>query len=99
MYKVEIPYIRLTCFLLHKMVYRTYQISSDTFWGWQMTIDDYDYNIEEVIKMVKDDLIDYLKRGNLLNLVEKVNAMKLHCHCDIPDRNNIIYLCDHCIDD
>lgn len=79
------------------MVYRTYQISSDIFWGWQLTIDDYDYSIEQIITAIKADLIDYLQRGNLLNLIEKVNTMKLHCHCDIPDKHNIIYLCDHCI--
>lgn len=79
------------------MVYRTYQISSEIFWGWQLTIDDYDYSIEEIIVIIKANLIEYLQAGNLLNLIEKVNAMNLHCHSDIPDKHNIIYLCDHCI--
>lgn len=81
------------------MVNRIYQISSEIFWGWQITIDDYDYNIEEIITMAKEDLVKFLEIGNLLNLIEKVNTMKLHCHSDIPDKDNIIYLCDHCVVD
>uniref|UniRef100_A0A6C0KXE1 Uncharacterized protein n=1 Tax=viral metagenome TaxID=1070528 RepID=A0A6C0KXE1_9ZZZZ len=70
------------------MVYKTFQISGDLFWGWQSKIDieHPDYNtIEKVISRIKMDLIQYLNKGGLVDLIEKVKAAKFHCHDNIDD--------------
>ena len=70
------------------MVYKTFQISGDLFWGWQSKIDieHPDYNtIEKVISRIKLDLIQYLNKGGLVDLIEKVKSAKFHCHDNIDD--------------
>ena len=83
---------------------RTFQISATLFWGWQSIIDIDEYKtIEEIVNKVKIDLKRYLKNANLLELVTKVDEMKLHSHDDLNKlfnnkeyENSMFYLCDHC---
>lgn len=85
---------------------RTFQISSDIFWGYQMTVDlgHFD-NIEQIIRLIKMDLKGFLKSRNLLELYAKAEAMNLHLHSPFSTfdemfekslEDDIIYLCDHC---
>jgi len=97
------------------MLYKTFCISTTPeklFWGWKSTIDIHEYNtIEKIIEEVKKELKDYLHRGNLDDLVKRVDSMNnLHIHClneNLIFGNNIdnsqkvyndeiYYLCDHC---
>lgn len=85
---------------------RTFQISSDLFWGFSKNIDLATVtSLDEVIKIVKTDLKCFLKTRNLQALVEKVDDMKLHMHqpgypfsqlLEQTSVNDILYLCDHC---
>lgn len=85
---------------------RTFQISSDIFWGFQMTVDLTHFdNLEQIIHVVKMDLKDFLLSRNLLELCAKVDAMNLHMHSPFKSfdelleksmEDDIIYLCDHC---
>ena len=97
-------YIKVFNNYITKMKYRNFQISATLFWGWQSCIDIDEYNtIEAIVNKVKIDLKKYLKNANLLELVTKVDEMKLHTHEDLNKifnnkeyENSLFYLCDHC---
>lgn len=85
---------------------RTFQISSDLFWGYKMSIDiSYFDNVKEIIDYVKSDIRTFLLSKNLQCLVEKLEASKFHIHQpydvlqdlkNYTTNNDIIYICDHC---
>ena len=85
---------------------RTFQISSEIFWGYRATLDLlYFENIENIIEYVKNDLKQFLLSRNLQLLVEKLDKTKFHIHSpyntysDILDKTDVsyvIYICDHC---
>ena len=87
------------------MIYKLFQISATLFWGWQSYVDIIENDtIEKIVEQVKKDLKKYLKDANLLELMSKVDEMKLHSHenltkvfnkFDSPP-NEMFYLCDHC---
>lgn len=88
------------------MKQRIFQISSQIFWGFQLVIDiEAVNNLDDVIRIIKDDLKAFLTSGNLLELRDKVDTMKLHVHyplntwediVEMTAEEDIIYLCDHC---
>lgn len=85
---------------------RTFQISSDLFWGYRMSIDISHFDtIKSIIDYVKSDIKTFLLSRNLQCLVEKLDECKFHIHqpYDIFDdlmnyttNKDVIYICDHC---
>ncbi len=86
--------------------FRTFQISSELFWGYRLRVDLSLYDsLDEIIHLVKLDLKRFLLGKNLQALAEKVDTMKLHMHepfltfqelADGTNPQDILYLCDHC---
>jgi hypothetical protein len=84
---------------------RIFQISDDLFWGYRVAIDVTRIeSLRDAIRLVKDDLIIYLKHRNLLQLVEKVSLLNLHMHepmCAFTELSwntspeHVLYLCSH----
>jgi hypothetical protein len=85
---------------------RTFQISSELFWGYRMVLDITHFdNIKSIIEYVKSDIRTFLLSRNLQLLVEKLDECKFHIHepCETFEKviNNstsydVIYICDHC---
>ena len=82
--------------------YRTFQLSDDLFWGFSIKLDlDEIESIEEVFVLMKVRLKNFLKKGNLEILVEKLDKKVFHCSTlgkilVDTDENTIIYICSHC---
>lgn len=86
--------------------FRTFQISSDLFWGYQLNVDlSLCDSLANIVQLVKMDLKQFLLGKNLQALAEKVDGMKLHMHepfasfhelLDVTSPSDILYLCDHC---
>ena len=78
---------------------RTFQLSDDIFWGYQVNINlDTVHSIEQIICIIKHDVICYLKPKNLEILIEKIRDKKLY---SIPfddillrDPKDILYICN-----
>ena len=85
---------------------RTFQLSSDLFWGYKITLDISRFDtIRSVIEYVKSDLRTFLLSRNLQCLVEKLDECKFHIHephdtfeelVHNSTCNDIVYICDHC---
>jgi hypothetical protein len=85
---------------------RTFQISSDIFWGYRMSIDISHFDdIKSVIDYIKSDIRTFLLSRNLQCLVEKLDECKFHIHqpydvfqdlLNYTTNSDIIYVCDHC---
>lgn len=85
---------------------RTFQISSDLFWGYSVNIDISKLNsITSIIEYIKTDLKNFLLSKNLQLLIEKLDQRHFHIHSphdnyndllNHTDTNTIIYICDHC---
>lgn len=85
---------------------RTFQISSEYFWGYRMSIDILLFDdVKAIIKYVKQDLKTFLLSRNLQGLADKVENAKFHIHhpyssynelVNMTNDNDIIYICDHC---
>lgn len=85
---------------------RTFQISSDLFWGYRMVVDLSHFdNIKSIIEYVKNDIRTFLLSRNLQCLVEKLDECKFHIHqphdvfqdlVNYTTLNDVIYICDHC---
>lgn len=88
------------------MNHRTFQISSELFWGYRLRVDISLYDsLSDIIQLIKLDLKRYLLDKNLKALAEKVDGMNLHMHepflsfselLDGTSPSDILYLCDHC---
>ena len=82
------------------MGYRTFQVSGGVFQGWQSKLDINDYNtIEKVVSQLKMDIIMYLNKGKLIDLIEKVKILNLRSDLDTQgifhdNKDEIIYLYD-----
>jgi len=78
----------------------TFQISANIYWGFQVKIKKTivtEKSNDELIKYIKDDMKNFFKNNNLLELSEGIDKLKLHFHQDISEINGgIIYVCDHC---
>lgn len=85
---------------------RTFQISSDLFWGYRMSIDISKFDdIKSIVSYVKSDIRTFLLSRNLQCLVEKLNECKFHIHqpydvlqdlMNNTTTDNVVYICDHC---
>lgn len=85
---------------------RVLQFSSDTFWGYRVTVDISRFTcISDLVQHVKDDLSMLLLSNNLQLLIEKHENTRYHIHSPFAtiedlqnhtDRNTVIYVCDHC---
>lgn len=88
---------------------RTFQVSSEIFWGYRVTIDlSTVTTINDIIQFVCDDLEQYLRGANLQMLIEKLHASHFHIHSPFTsfdeilikaDPNTVIFICDHCTND
>ena len=77
-----------------------FQVSDETFWGYQITLDlDIIFNTKDIIEILKEDMINYFKKKNLQFLIDKINVI----HLNVPDINKIkncevteiVYICSH----
>jgi hypothetical protein len=79
------------------------QISDEFFWGFNIIINLDNYNsFDELAKVLKDELIVFLRTHNLLNQLDMAKKLNLHHHLykNYEDlyRNDydIIYFCGGC---
>ena len=78
------------------------QISDEIFWGFNMIIDLDDYSsIEELSKLLKNELMEFLRNYNLLNQVDIAKKLELHNHeyisyDELYRSGDIIYFCGSC---
>jgi len=79
------------------------QVSDDIFWGFNIIVDLNDYKtIDELGNLLKSELIDFLRKHNLLNLLDRAKNIDFHQHLytsyEELDRNDydIIYFCGDC---
>lgn len=79
------------------------QISDELFWGFNMIINLDNYkSFNELALLLKNELIAFLRKNNLLNLLDKAKKINLHHHMydNYEDlyRNDydIIYFCSGC---
>ena len=82
---------------------RKFIISSETFSDYEMYISLYDIStIDDIINIMRNDLIEKLSALKLTNLVKKINNTNFHIHSYtiedilISSINDIFYICDHC---
>jgi len=85
---------------------RTFQVSSDLFWGYRITVDVGNFDcVTSIIEYIKNDLRTFLLSRNLQMLVEKLDACRFHIHSPFDcyndlltktDDRTIVYVCDHC---
>ena len=86
--------------------YRKIIISCELFWGFTHFVDlDEIDSIQEIIDLTIIALKDFLKRNNLLNLVDKLNVLikdkRFHVHdvtfedVLLSDDTNTVYVCSH----
>lgn len=85
---------------------RIFQVSSDLFWGYRITIDVGKYDcVTSIIDFIKSDIRSFLLSKNLQMLVEKLDACRFHIHSPFDcygdlltrtDDRTVIYVCDHC---
>ena len=79
------------------------QISDEFFWGFNIIINLDNYKtFDELAILLKNELINFLRTHNLLNLLDMANKLNLHNHMykNYEDlyRNDydIIYFCGDC---
>ena len=85
---------------------RTFQVSSELFWGYRVTVDILHFDdVKAIITYVKQDLKTFLLSRNLQGLINKLDNAKFHIHhpyssyselVTMTNDNDIIYICDHC---
>ncbi len=78
------------------------QISDKLFWGFNIMVEIDNYkSFDDLAKLIKNDLLLFLNRNNLLELVIEAEKLKLHNHMykNYQDlyltKDDIIYLCGH----
>lgn len=85
---------------------RTFQLSSDLFWGYRVNVDVGNFDcITSIIDYIKSDVRQFLLSRNLQMLVEKLDMCRFHIHSPYDeyydllqktDERTVIYVCDHC---
>ena len=85
------------------MSFRAFSISDDLFSGFTRPVDlDNVDNIEEVIKIVVDDLKMVFDNNNFVILKETVEKRNFHIHdysfedILLSEPNTTFYICSHC---
>ena len=74
------------------------QISAKIYWGFQVNISKdllSSMRIDEIISYVKNQMKNFFKTHNLLELQEGIDNLNLHIH-NFNNEDQVIYLCDHC---
>ena len=81
---------------------RKFIISSETFSDYEMYISLYDIStIDDIINIMRKDLIEKLSALKLTNLVKKINNTNFHIHSYtiedilVSKSEDIFYICDH----
>tara|TARA_B100001094_G_scaffold325266_1_gene379309 strand:+ start:2386 stop:2649 length:264 start_codon:yes stop_codon:yes gene_type:complete len=81
---------------------RKFIISSETFSDYDMYISLYDIStIDDIINIMRNDLIEKLSALKLTNLVKKINNTNFHIHSYtiedilVSKSEEIFYICDH----
>ena len=81
---------------------RKFIISSETFSDYEMYISLYDIStIDDIINIIRNDLIEKLSALKLTNLVKKINNTNFHIHSYtiedilVSKSEDIFYICDH----
>ena len=81
---------------------RKFIISSETFSDYEMYISLYDIStIDDIINIMRNDLIETLSALKLTNLVKKINNTNFHIHSYtiedilVSKSEEIFYICDH----
>ena len=81
---------------------RKFIISSETFSDYEMYISLYDIStIDDIINIMRNDLIEKLSALKLTNLVKKINNTNFHIHSNtiedilVSKSEDIFYICDH----
>lgn len=79
------------------------QISDEIFWGFNTIVDLDNYNsFDDLARLLKEQLISFLKSHNLLNQVDLAKKLNLHHHNyksyqDLYESgDDIIYFCGGC---
>lgn len=79
------------------------QISDRLFWGYNMIVNLDNYtSFDELCMIIKNDLLSFLHKNNLMVLKEEAEKLNLHTHNfdkyeDLYKTNeDVIYLCSHC---
>lgn len=84
---------------------RIFQVSSDVFWGYRITLDMAHTRSEtDIIRALKADMKAFFLKANLELLALKVDGMDFHLHLqggvralmDDAAEDTITYICDHC---
>ena len=78
----------------------TFQISDDIFWGYQVKINMHTvHSVEQIISIIKHDIITYLKPKNLEILIEKIRDKNFYCisfeDILLCNSGDTVYLCNH----
>ena len=82
--------------------FRQFQISGKHFWGFKRQIDlDLVDSSNDIIKIMKNKIKEFLKSENLEILIEKLNEKRYHLISlgkilIETEPNSVIYICDHC---
>jgi len=81
---------------------RKFIISSETFSDYEMYISLYDIStIDDIINIMRNDLLEKLSALKLTNLVKKINNTNFHIHSNtiedilVSKSEDIFYICDH----
>ena len=84
---------------------RTFIFSSDTFSNYEVITDiRYLDSLDDIIDFCKRDLIEILRKHNLVSLVEKCEKTQFHIHTHtfgeilVENSKACIYLCSGCKD-
>lgn len=82
---------------------RKFIASSELFSNFEVEISLYSIsNIEDIIKIFKDELINLFSKNKLVNLIKKVEEANFHIHSNsiedilTSESEAIFYVCDHC---
>ena len=82
---------------------RKFIASSELFSNFEVEISLYSIsNIEDIIRIFKDELIDLFSKNKLVNLIKKVEEANFHIHSNsiedilTSESEDIFYVCDHC---
>jgi hypothetical protein len=83
--------------------YRTFVCSSELFSEFKVSISLQEIEtIDDIIQIMKQELIQVLQKNNFSRLIDKVNHSKFHIHSNTIEDiltssiNDIFYICDHC---
>ncbi len=85
---------------------RTFQISSDYFWGYRVHLDVSNFDdVNAILNYIKQDMKVFFLSKNLQSLASKVEKCRFHIHSpyntyhdllELTHDKDVIYVCDHC---